>query len=77
MFPTSPEDRLLQVRRFQVEQREQMASERMAKAAAIDRTSKAGAHNDRSSGWHALLEATAHVLQAITRPQAIARHRVR
>jgi hypothetical protein len=76
MYPTSPEDRLLQVRHSQDEQREQMASERTAKAAAVGRTRDAtGAHSAASPGSHALRETATHVLHAITRPHAIAGHR--
>lgn len=78
MYPTSPEDRLLQVRRLQDEQRHQMATERMVKAAVSEGTTEAArADNGASSGSRVLLETTTHVLRAITRPHAVAHHRAR
>jgi hypothetical protein len=77
MYPTSPEDRLLQVRHSQDEQRDQMASERMAKAARVVRTAETAGATAASSGSHALLERTTHVLRAISRPHVVAGHRAR
>jgi len=76
MFSTSPEDRLMQVRHLQNEQRAQAASERIASATEVDRTGAMSAAPATSSP-HTLLERTTHVLRAVSRPHAFAGHRAR
>ena len=66
MFPMSPEDKLRQVMHYQDEQREQMARERLARAASARPTIEpSGARGVGSSYSHNLLMTARHLVQTL------------
>jgi len=77
MFSISPEDTLRQVMRYQDEQREQVARERLANAASAGRAPvQPGARGVEDSGWRDLWVAMRQRLLAITGRHAMARRSV-
>jgi hypothetical protein len=78
MFPMTPEDTFRQVKRYQDEQRAQMARERMARAASAERsTGPSGARRVWSPARQSLWAAVTQLFHLRVGTRRIAGHRAR